>query len=88
MADLEERAKKRGASTIGVQTTIERLSARRRQNERFACIALLELGHYVLLYDADHSLAYVVDPPRSYTVPRDTFDASWTHKVLLSAQSH
>jgi Peptidase C39 family/Protein of unknown function (DUF1573) len=80
MSQLSEAAQKLGAHTIAVETTLENLHAR---TEPLMCIALMKGSHFVLLYDSDQVDAFLIDPPRSYTVPIDTFKQEWTGKALL-----
>ncbi len=77
---LEELARGEGAQTIAVESNLEKLRAR---PEPFACIALLDHHHFVLLHDFDDSKAYLVDPPASKVLPIDTFRRAWTKKALL-----
>lgn len=81
---LEEYARSRGLQTIAVKTSLDHLGDRA---ERFFCIALLEKGHFVILQDADRSGARIIDPPRSYTLPADSFRALWTGHALLVGPS-
>ena len=80
MASLDEAARRYGAFTLAVETSLDNLNSR---PESFACLALMNPSHFVLLYDVDDRLVYIVDPPRSYTMERDTFNHAWTRKALL-----
>jgi ABC-type bacteriocin/lantibiotic exporter with double-glycine peptidase domain len=80
---LEEVAKDYGANTLIVETSIDNLKSRR---EPFGCIVLLKRSHFVALYDIDGDRAYIIDPPREYSVPLDTFRALWEGKALLIAK--
>lgn len=80
MLELDEYARRRGAKTIAVETTLENLRAR---TEAFTCLTLIDEGHYVLVYDADDRQVEIVDPPRRYSLPIDTFRSHWSRKALL-----
>ncbi len=80
MADLDRRARDAGAETIAIQSTLENLQARQ---EPFACIALLDSAHFVLLNQIEENHVSIVDPPRSYTLPIDTFRQTWSGNCLL-----
>ncbi len=67
-----------------MRTNLENLRAR---DETFACIALMEPQHFVVLYDVQDGEAHIVDPPRSYALPIDTFQQSWTGNALLIGPS-
>jgi ABC-type bacteriocin/lantibiotic exporter with double-glycine peptidase domain len=84
MGQLAEAAQGLGASTLGVATTVENL---RRRPGRFACIALLKDTHFVNIADISDQGVSVVDPPRSSTVPVDTFLTQWDGSALLIAPS-
>jgi hypothetical protein len=80
LAQLSNEARRRGAETLAVETSLENLRSR---EEAFACITLLGAKHFVLLFDADEAKVSIVDPPRAYTLPIETFRHSWTGKSLL-----
>lgn len=80
LGQLQEVAQERGAQTLGVQTTLDNLFRRR---ERLAFIAYLNPGHFVLLTDIKPEGISVIDPPRSYVMPRSTLLALWDGTGLL-----
>jgi hypothetical protein len=82
MEDLSAAAQRAGAYAAGVETTLENLSYR---NGRFACIAHLQQGHFVNLYDfeRDKRRVWIIDPPHKRELQADAFRAIWTKKVLL-----
>lgn len=82
VARLREVAQARGAHAVAVETTIDGLRAR-ADREKFACIALMSDEHFLALYDLDGKIAYVVDPPRTYETPVETFRKFWTGNALL-----
>jgi hypothetical protein len=79
MAKLEEAAKAAGVFAIAVSTNLNNLAARK---ERFAGIALLNNHHYVV-FTPKGDRVQIIDPPKSYSLPSDTFDHLWTGKALL-----
>ena len=80
MAELSDAARQAGAQTICVETTLDNLKARR---ETFACIILVGRGHFELLFDISDGNAFLMDPPRAYTVPIEAFLPLWSGKALL-----
>ena len=80
MLQLAEQATRSGAKTLAVRTSLENLRSR---NDPFACICLLDEGHFVLLYDLDEKYAHVVDFPRSYKTGVDAFLGRWDGEALL-----
>lgn len=80
MAQLSEVAKKHGAETLGVDTTFENL---RRRPQPFACIAHINGNHFVNFAEVEDRQAWVIDPPREYSVPLDTLRTQWEGKALL-----
>ena len=83
LAQLKEAAESYGARTLGVETTPENL---RRRPGRFACIAHLDGNHFVNIYDVDEKEAWIIDPPRRYTIPLDTLSIRWDGTALLLAR--
>ena len=49
----------------------------------FACIALLDGNHFAIAADVDKDGVKVIDPPRSYRLPRPTFESRWDGRALL-----
>jgi hypothetical protein len=82
MEDLAGTARKLGAYADGVETSLDRLSYRKG---RFACIALVERGHFVILYDYDRDkgVVHIIDPPEKREIQADAFRDIWTKKALL-----
>lgn len=79
MAKLEETARGAGLATIAVDTTLANLAAR---EERFVSIGLLNNRHYVIFVPLEGRVQ-VVDPPKSFELPIDSFHHLWTGKALL-----
>jgi hypothetical protein len=69
-----------GAQTIAVETTLDNLKSR---TEPFACIVLTKEGHFELLFEIGEEKVSIVDPPRAYTLPIQTFSQLWSRKALL-----
>lgn len=84
MLELENEARKHGASTLAVETTLEHLSAR---DQPYVCLTLINGNHYVLIKNIADDNIELIDPPRSVTVNRDAFGTLWDRKVLLLATS-
>lgn len=82
LAQLEDAARQLGAETLGVQTTLDNLA---RRPGRFACLALIDGGHYVLFQSVSDGTVSVVDPPRTFELPRATMQARWQGTALLLA---
>jgi len=84
MQQLAEAANAYGVHSLGVTTTLEDLTSRR---EPFACIALLDGGHFVCIYDVDAKSVFVVDPPSQRLMARDAFQTMWDGRALLLSKS-
>ena len=82
IAQLQEVAERHGAHALAVKSNLAQLPNHRRP---FACIALLDNQHFVLAADVTAADVAVVDPPRSYALPRDTFESRWDGRALLLA---
>ncbi len=80
VAELETVARRRGAKTLAVSTSLDRL---RRRPEGFACITLSNREHFAVLYDVDEDEVYLVDPPNRHRVPRKVFETQWDGVALL-----
>jgi hypothetical protein len=80
MAQLSDFASQHGAHTLGVTTSVENLQLRR---ERFACVALIKDGHFVLFTDVADGIMTVVDPPRQNPIPVATVASIWDGTALL-----
>src|SRR5690606_30678821 len=74
LGELAEVAEGLGMQTLGVQTTCENLE---RRPGRFACIAYLARGHFVLLSDVDAGAVTLVDPPKTSTVAPEVLQTQW-----------
>ena len=84
LGQIDAVAKKHGAQTLGVQTTLDNLRVRK---ERFACIAHLKENHFVLLAKIDTEGVMVVDPPHHRLVPFVTWVRDWDGVALLLSQT-
>jgi ABC-type bacteriocin/lantibiotic exporter with double-glycine peptidase domain len=82
LAQLEAAARTFGAETLGVQTSWEHLA---RRPERFACLAHVDGGHFVLFHELKGGGVSVVDPPRILDLPQATLKTRWTGTALLLA---
>ncbi|MGL5095636.1 MAG: DUF1573 domain-containing protein [Planctomycetia bacterium] len=83
LANLAAAARTLGLEATPVHTSVDRLAQRRRNGETFACIALLNRAHYVLLFDAEEPLVAISDPPDVSKVPRVVFETQWAGDALL-----
>lgn len=82
LRQLHSAAEHFGAAGAAVRTSPGNLLNRR---ERFACIAVLNEDHYVLLADIRNGTATIIDPPGSYDVPLATLMSQWDGTALLIA---
>lgn len=82
LGQLDEVARGYGAHTLAVDTSLENLH---RRPGRFACIAHVRGSHFVNVADVNEREILIVDPPRKYTLPLDTFRGMWAGKALLIA---
>ena len=80
LAELAEAAERFRLQTLGVQTTLANLEKR---TPPWACIARLQIGHYVLIGQIDGESVLVVDPPTSARLPRSVFENLWDGNALL-----
>lgn len=80
MEQLAESARNHGLNAEGFVTSVENLA---RRPGRFACIALLDRGHFVNIYDIEGGKLFLIDPPSKQVVATDAFKAMWSGKVLL-----
>lgn len=80
MGELAEAGRSYGAHALGVETTAENLQQR---PGRFACIALIDEAHFVVVADIDDGQVSVIDPPRSANIPLETFRTQWDGRALL-----
>jgi len=85
MVQLSDHARRFGARTLSVQTSVENLRAR---PEPFTCITSIDPHHYVLLYDLNDQHAYIIDHPRQYKAGVDAFRNIWAGDALLIANGH
>jgi hypothetical protein len=84
MEQLDQAAQSLGAKTIAVRTTLENLASR---PESFACIALINNSHFILLYDSDQNVVRLCDPPGLKEMPVSTFRSAWSGEALLLGNS-
>ena len=82
LSQLSDTARQFGLETLGVETTFDNLC---RRSERFACIAHIDGGHFVIFQDVSGGKVSVIDPPRMYDVPLDTMRTRWKGTALLLA---
>lgn len=82
LAQLADAARRFNVETLGVETSFQNLT---RRTERFACIAHVDGGHFVLFHDVSAGKVTVVDPPRIYEMPSDTMRTRWKGTALLLA---
>jgi hypothetical protein len=82
LQDLAEAAAKYGVHHLGVETSIDNLELRR---QRYACLALLRQGHFVLISDFNDREVTIIDPPNWNSIPRSTVSAVWDGTALLLA---
>lgn len=82
LAELSDAARHFNVETLGVETSFQNLT---RRTGRFACIAHIDSGHFVLLHQVEKGKVTVVDPPRVYDMPLDTMRMRWQGKALLLA---
>ncbi len=80
LAELAEAAERFPLQTLGVQTTLANLEKR---TPPWACIARLQVGHYVLIGQIDGESVLIVDPPTSTRIPRSVFENLWDGNALL-----
>lgn len=80
LGKLEEVAQGYGASTLGVETSLENLS---RRSGRFACIVRIGSDHFVIVAEANAQQTRIIDPPDEYWMPRDTLGQAWSGEALL-----
>jgi len=81
---LEEIGKHSSAHCVGVRTSLQNLQNR---TGRFACLALIDKAHIVNLVSIDELEVFIIDAPRSYRVPIDTFTGQWDGTALLVSPS-
>ena len=80
LGQIDATAKKHGAQTLGVETSLDNL---RLRTERFACIAHSNENHFVLLSKIEKDGVLVIDPPGKRLVPFVTWDQEWDGMALL-----
>ena len=80
MDKLANAARSFGAHVAGVETTLENLP---QHEGKFACIALLDKGHFVNIADVADGRVLVIDPPQSRTVLAGALRPLWGGKALL-----
>lgn len=84
LGQLAEMAKKHGAQTLAVKTTLENLSLRQ---ERFVCIAHVDGNHFVNIGDVEDGSVWVVNPPGESLVVRSLFEKRWDGSALLLSKT-
>jgi ABC-type bacteriocin/lantibiotic exporter with double-glycine peptidase domain len=82
MERLAEVARQYGVYALGVETTLDAL---RDRPGRFACIAYLDQGHFVNIYDIEGNQVYLIDPPGHRAASTDAFRTVWKGRALLIA---
>jgi ABC-type bacteriocin/lantibiotic exporter with double-glycine peptidase domain len=80
LGKLAEVAESYGLRTLGVQTTLENLQ---RRGGRFVCIAHLNGDHFVNVAGVSDGVVSLIDAPRAYSLPIDTFNSQWSGTALL-----
>lgn len=80
LGQIEVIAKKHGAQTLAVETSLDQLRLRK---QRFACIAHSNSNHFVLLSKIEEHGVLVIDPPSIRLVPFVTWDQEWDGIALL-----
>ncbi|MBS0267194.1 MAG: DUF1573 domain-containing protein, partial [Planctomycetes bacterium] len=81
---LDAVAKSVSAHSLGVSTNLDNLRARTGQ---FACLALINDIHIVNVIFVTESEVTIIDAPRSYRIPNDTFLSQWDGTALLVSTS-
>lgn len=86
MDDLKVQAARFQATATNVITSPANLSAR---TERFACIAWLKRGHFVLLADVDPAMkeVHMVDYPAEATISFAGLGTQWSGEALLISRN-
>lgn len=80
LGQLEAMSQSLDLKTHGLKTTVETLALR---PPRFACIAWVKGQHFVLINSVADGQLSIIDPPRSYQIPIDTFKTQWDGTALL-----
>jgi ABC-type bacteriocin/lantibiotic exporter with double-glycine peptidase domain len=80
LGELAHFAQQQSVNTLGVQTNIGNL---RRRPGRFACIAYLAHGHFVLISDVSGNTVKLIDPPKVSNVAPDILTTQWDGTALL-----
>ena len=83
LGQLEAISKRLGLKTYGVKTSADVLAQR---TGRFGCIAWIRGNHFVLINAVENGQVSIIDPPRSYQVPVETFATQWDGTSLLISQ--
>lgn len=84
IGQLEEIAKKHGARTLAVKTTLENLKLREGP---FVCIAHIDGDHFVNVGDISDNMVWVINPPQESSVSCEVFKKRWEGIALLLSQS-
>jgi ABC-type bacteriocin/lantibiotic exporter with double-glycine peptidase domain len=80
LGELAHFAEQQSVNTLGVQTNVGNL---RRRPGRFACIAHLSHGHFVLISDVSGNTVKLIDPPNVSNVAPDILATQWDGTALL-----
>ena len=87
LADLDRVARELGAETLAVSTSLDGLKARVAAGDRYAAITHVDGNHFVLVSGfAPDGRVEVIDAPRTYEQPPETFAARWDGAALLVAR--
>lgn len=80
LLDLQQCATQHGLTALTARTSLRNLATR---PESFVCITSVNNDHFVILYDISDKTVSVIDPPRKFEVPRDSFEKTWDRASLL-----
>ncbi len=80
---LKDQAIRDGFFAIVVKTDLPTIATIQRP---FACVALTKRPHFVLLSDVQDGQVHVIDAPRDYVVPVDTFVQDWQGYALILSE--
>jgi ABC-type bacteriocin/lantibiotic exporter with double-glycine peptidase domain len=80
LADLERAATELGLQTVLAHASLESLAYR---DASFACIALLNDSHFVLIKSIEPGLVTIIDGSKEFTAPVESFSTMWKGDCLL-----